>query len=114
VIFAASFAGGMLGVGGGWLLTPLLMVLFRMPLGVTGAVVLVMTPLVGLSGFLGHIVGGGVRLPLILPMCLAASLGALCGVAFTGLGERRPVRLAGAALFGLIALGAILKAANMI
>jgi len=114
VIFAAAFAGGMLGVGGGWLLTPLLMVLFRMPLGVTGAVVLVMTPLVGLSGFLGHIVGGGIKLPLILPMCLAASVGALLGIAFTGLGERKPVRMAAAAAFGLIALGTILKAASVI
>jgi S1-C subfamily serine protease/uncharacterized membrane protein YfcA len=114
VIFAAAFAGGMLGVGGGWLLTPLLMVLFRMPLGVTGAVGLVMTPLVGLSGFLGHIVGGGIKLPLILPMCLAASVGALLGIAFTGLGERRPVRMAAAAAFGLIALGTILKAASVI
>jgi uncharacterized membrane protein YfcA len=76
----AGFIAGMIGIGGGLFLLPLLILLFGCPTRVAIGVTSTYVGLAALPGFIGHLVGGSAfslwtALPLAAAVFLGASLG---------------------------------------
>ena len=110
----AAFAGGMFGAAGAWLLLPLAMSLYRIPLGVAGALGCAMAPFAGLGGYLGQAVAGNFDPPLLVPLGLTALAGAAAGLFFAPIGRSTPGRLSGALLLGVAGVWLILRIADAI
>ncbi len=113
-IAMAAFAGGLLGAGGSWLLIPLLLTVFRVPFAVAGAVSAVVVPVVGLFGFLGHALAGDFKIPLLVPLCMAALIGAMVGMLFSGFRGKAQPRLAASISLGLAGAWVVLRTVGLV
>jgi uncharacterized protein len=76
----AGFIAGMIGVGGGLFLLPLLILLFGCPTRVAIGVSSTYVGIAALPGFIGHVVGGSAfNIWIALPLAVAAFAGATLG-----------------------------------
>lgn len=76
----AGFIAGMIGVGGGLFVLPLLVLLFGCPTRVAIGVSSTYVGIAALPGFIGHLVGGSAfNIWLALPLAAAAFIGASLG-----------------------------------
>lgn len=101
---------GLIGVGGGFLIVPALVIVGRLPMReATGAslVVIAMASASGLAGYLGHT---PLALPFILPFALVAAAGTIAGGVIA---QRLPqLRLQQAFAVGLVMLGSLVLAGS--
>jgi len=110
----SAFFGGMLGAAGSWLLIPALMTVFGLPLTLAAALAAVAAPIVGLSGYFGHALGGAFNIPLLVPMSVAALGGALAGMLFSSKRKSARTRLSGSVLLGIIGVLFLLRLADLL
>jgi len=76
----AGFIAGMIGVGGGLFVLPLLILLFGCPTRIAIGVSSTYVGIAALPGFIGHLVGGSVfNIWVALPLAAAAFVGATIG-----------------------------------
>lgn len=99
----AAFVSGMIGIGGGVFLIPMLILLFGCPTRVAIGVSAAYTGLAALPGFLGHLAGGsGFDIWQGLPLAAAVFIGASIGPAVSlKMGTARLRRLLAVLLIGL-------------
>jgi uncharacterized membrane protein YfcA len=107
--FAVGFMGGLLGLGGGWLIIPIIVVLFGVPMKVAVATSSLMVPITGFAGFLGHSVLGHFEPKLALPLCVIAVIGAQIGSRMSLRTESNLLRFVFAFVLGLVGLWMILR-----
>lgn len=69
-----GFASGMFGVGGGFLIVPFLLYLSAISMPTAIATSLAIITLIGGSGFISHLVLGGIKNPLLLIQVLVAAI----------------------------------------
>ena len=75
-----GFIAGMIGVGGGLFVLPLLILLFGCPTRIAIGVSSTYVGIAALPGFIGHLVGGSAfNIWVALPLAVAAFIGALVG-----------------------------------
>jgi uncharacterized protein len=75
-----GFIAGMIGVGGGLFLLPLLILLFGLPTRIAIGVSSTYVGIAALPGFVGHLAGGsGFNIWIALPLAAAAFIGATVG-----------------------------------
>jgi len=74
-----GFFGGVLGIAGGWVIVPMMVVLFAIPMRVAVASSSLMVPITGMAGFLGHSTAGHFDPFLTLTLTLIAVIGAQIG-----------------------------------
>jgi len=82
VIFFGGISGlvaGMFGIGGGFLKTPIMIKVFRMPAKVAVATALFMIIFTSLTASITHVVLGHGDWHLAVPLCIGFSLGSLIG-----------------------------------
>ena len=77
--FAAGLLGGALGVGGGVLIVPALMLLFKQPYHIAVGTSLVIIIPIAIAGALRHYLAGNCNLQLAAAMTLGGLLGAVSG-----------------------------------
>ena len=77
--FAVGFTGGLLGLAGGWLKVPIMVLLLNIPMKVAVATSSLMVPLTGFAGFLGHSVLGHFEPKLALSLAVVTVIGAQIG-----------------------------------
>jgi uncharacterized protein len=76
----AGFIAGMIGVGGGLFVLPLLILLFGVPTRIAIGVSSTYVGIAALPGFIGHLVGGSIfNIGTALPLAAAAFIGASLG-----------------------------------
>lgn len=80
ITFIVGFVTGLFGIGGGVLMTPLMLMVFRMPPTIAIGTSMMMVFFSGLSSASGHILQGNVVFIYILLLVPAAILGANIGV----------------------------------
>jgi S1-C subfamily serine protease/uncharacterized membrane protein YfcA len=107
--FAVGFMGGVLGLGGGWLIIPIVVVLFGVPMKIAVATSSLMVPITGFAGFLGHSVLGHFEPKLALPLCVIAVIGAQIGSRMSLSTESSLLRFIFAFVLGLVGLWMILR-----
>ena len=77
--FVVGYMGGMLGMAGGWLKIPIMVVLFNVPMKIAVAASSLMVPITAFSGFLGHSMVGHIDLHLAVILSLTTIIGAQIG-----------------------------------
>ena len=77
--FAVGYVGGMLGLAGGWLKVPIMVVLFNVPMKIAVATSSLMVMFTGFSGFLGHSVAGNFDPRLAMSLSVITMIGAQIG-----------------------------------
>ena len=77
--FIIGYMGGMLGMAGGWLKVPIMVVLFNIPMKVAIASSALMVPITGFAGFLGHSVAGHFDPRLAFSLSVLTVIGAQIG-----------------------------------
>lgn len=97
----AGFVAGMLGVGGGLLKVPLMVLACQIPMKVAVGSSSLMVGLTALTGLLGHGLAGHLDLRLALPLAAAGFLGAQLGPRFSLSVDKRHLQRA----FGILLLG---------
>lgn len=102
--FAVGFTGGLLGLGGGWLKIPMMVVLFGIPMKIAVAASTLMVPITGIAGFLGHSVSGHFDANLTLPLCILAVVGAQIGARLSVRAESNLLRFVFAFVLGVVGL----------
>lgn len=75
---------GVLGVGGGFLIVPALVMLVGLPIQIAVGTSLVVIAMNSLAGFLGHVGTGSLDLPLTLIFAAAGLLGTFAGTKLSG------------------------------
>ena len=83
LIFVIGFVAGMVGISGGGLIVPLLVILGGVPLRIAFATNSVMVLFSSTLGFLGHGLKTGVDWNFALPAALSVALGAILGAHFS-------------------------------
>lgn len=79
-VVLAGFVAGMIGVGGGLFVLPLLVLLFSVPMRIAIGVSSTYVGIAALTGFVGHLAGGDpFDILLALPLAAAAFIGARIG-----------------------------------
>ena len=106
--FGVGFIGGLLGLGGGWLKVPMMVVLFGVPMKVAVATSSLMVPITGFSGFLGHSVLGHFDPRLALSLSVVTVIGAQIGARISVSTESNLLRFVFAFVLSLVALWMIL------
>ncbi len=107
--FAVGFMGGVLGLGGGWLIIPIIVVMFGVPMKIAVATSSLMVPITGFAGFLGHSVLGHFDPHLALPLCVITVIGAQIGSRMSLNTESSLLRFVFAFVLGLVGLWMILR-----
>ncbi|NVL90051.1 MAG: TSUP family transporter [Desulfobacterales bacterium] len=107
--FAVGFMGGLLGLGGAFLIIPIMVVLFDVPMRVAVATSSLMVPITGFAGFLGHSVLGHFEPKLALPLCVIAIIGAQIGSRMSLRTESNLLRFVFAFVLGLVGLWMIFR-----
>jgi hypothetical protein len=77
--FAVGYMGGTLGLAGGWLKVPIMVVMFNVPMKIAVATSSLMVMFTGFSGFLGHSVAGHFDPRLALSLSVITVIGAQIG-----------------------------------
>lgn len=96
---------GFLGVGGGFLIVPALVLLARLPLKHAVGTSLAVIVAGSFSGTMGYLWAGQAPIALVLPVAAGAVLGALVGAPLAGRLPERPQRIAFAVLALSVAAG---------
>lgn len=107
--FGVGFMGGLLGLAGGWLKVPMMVMLFGVPMKVAVATSSLMVPITGFAGFLGHSVSGHFEPKLALPLCAITVIGAQIGSRISLKTESNLLRFVFAFVLGLVGLWMILR-----
>ena len=79
LVFIVGYVGGMLGLAGGWLKVPIMVVLFNIPMKIAVATSSLMVPITGFAGFLGHSVVGHFDPRLAFSLSVITVIGAQIG-----------------------------------
>lgn len=106
--FAVGFMGGLLGLAGGWLKVPLMVLLLGVPMKIAVATSSLMVPITGFSGLLGHSVLGHFELKLALSLSVLTIIGAQIGSRLTISTESNLLRFLFAFVLSLVGLWMIL------
>ncbi len=104
-----GFLSGMLGLGGGWLIVPMMVVLFNVPMKIAVATSSLMVPVTGLSGFFGHSAAGHFEPRLAISLSLVAIVGAQIGSKISIKTESVILKTTFAFVLGLIGIWMILR-----
>lgn len=96
-----GFMGGVLGIAGGWVIVPMLVVLFAVPMRVAVATSSLMVPFTGIAGFFGHRAVGDFDPHLAVPLAIVAVIGAQIGSRITLHTETAVLRVIFAFVLGL-------------
>ncbi|GAB3530354.1 sulfite exporter TauE/SafE family protein [Pontibacter brevis] len=100
--FASGTVAGLFGIGGGFLQTPMMIKLFRMPAQIATSTSLFILVVTSFTGFISHFLLGNVLWSRSLPLMLAFAVGSVVGNLF----KKKTPR--GKKLERLIALGLLL------
>lgn len=92
---------GFFGIGGGFMVVPLLVLYFGIPMRWASGTSLIVISINSAAGFLGHLSFGTVRFDAAGPMLIGGVLGVLGGTRLTGHVNERPLR----GLFALMLIG---------
>ncbi|RLE60309.1 MAG: sulfite exporter TauE/SafE family protein [Thermoprotei archaeon] len=103
--FSAGFAGALLGVGGGFLITPILVLLLNMPIHVAVATSLIAVTMTSISGTLFYAKRGMIDYRLGLILEITTAIGAMTGSRIAIFLPESIVEL----LFGLVLMYASIK-----
>ncbi len=103
---------GFLGVGGGFLIVPALVLLARLPLKDAVGTSLAVIVAGSFSGALGYLLAGQAPISLVLPVGAGAVVGALVGAPLSGRLPERPQRIAFAVLAISVAISMAWSARN--
>jgi len=106
---SVGFLGGLLGIAGGWLLLPMLVLLFSMPMRIAVATSSFIVPLSGIAGFAGHGFGGHIDWQLTVPLCILAAIGAQIGARISLKTETNMLRVIFAFILSLVAVWMLAK-----
>jgi len=79
ITFMVGYMGGMLGVAGGWLKVPIMVMMFNIPMKVAIATSALMVPITGFSGFIGHSMAGHFDPRLALSLSVVSIIGGQIG-----------------------------------
>lgn len=77
--FIVGYLGGMLGLAAGWIMIPLMVLLFNIPMKIAIATSSLMVPFTGVAGFLGHSIAGHFDARLAITLSIIAVIGAQIG-----------------------------------
>ncbi|MEE8399100.1 MAG: TSUP family transporter [Desulfobacterales bacterium] len=77
--FVVGFLGGLMGLAGGWLKIPMMVLLFNIPMKIAVATSSLMVTFTGISGFLGHSVAGHFEPRLAIALSVLTVIGAQIG-----------------------------------
>lgn len=77
--FIVGYIGGMLGLAAGWIMIPLMVLMFNIPMKIAIATSSLIVPFTGLAGFLGHSFAGNLDLRLAVTLSIIAVIGAQIG-----------------------------------
>ncbi|HIJ19425.1 MAG TPA: TSUP family transporter [Deltaproteobacteria bacterium] len=106
--FGIGFLGGLLGLAGGWLNIPLMVILFGVPMKIAIATSSLMVPATGFAGLLGHSVLGHFEIKLALSLSLITIIGAQIGSRISVKTDSNLLRFIFAFVMSLVGLWMIL------
>ena len=106
--FVIGFMGGLLGLAGGWLNIPLMVILFGVPMKIAIATSSLMVPATGFAGLMGHSVLGHFEIKLALSLSLITIIGAQIGSRISVKTESNLLRFVFAFVLSLVGLWMIL------
>jgi len=107
--FVVGYMGGMLGMGGGWLMIPIMVVLFNIPMKIAVAASSMMVPLTAFSGFLGHSMVGHIDMPLAVILSITSIIGAQVGARLSIDTESNLLRFLFAFVLSVVGLWMIIR-----
>ena len=107
--FMIGYMGGTLGIAGGWLKIPLMVVLFNVPMKIAVASSALMVTFTGFSGFLGHSVVGQFDPRLALSLSVITIVGAQIGSRISTKTESNFLRFMFAFVLSMVGLWMILR-----
>lgn len=112
VSFAAGTIAGMVGIGGGVLKVPMMVLLFGIPMEVAVATSALMVGITAIGGFAGHFVQGHFDWRMAVPLAPAVFVAAQLGAhTMLRIDRARLKRIFGIAMF-LVALAIVLRMTN--
>ena len=106
--FGIGFLGGLLGLAGGWLNIPLMVILFSVPMKIAIATSSLMVPATGFAGLLGHSALGHLEIRLAFSLALITIIGAQIGSRISVKTESNLLRFVFAFVLSLVGLWMIL------
>lgn len=106
--FGIGFMGGLLGLAGGWLNIPLMVILFGVPMKIAIATSSLMVPATGFAGLLGHSVLGHLEIKLAFSLSLITIIGAQIGSRISVKAESNLLRFVFAFVLSLVGLWMVL------
>ena len=106
--FVSGSVAGLFGIGGGFLQTPMMIKLFRMPAQIATSTSLFILVVTSFTGFISHFLLGNILWNRSLPLMLAFAVGSVVGNLF----KKRTPR--GKKLERLIALGLLLAGVGVL
>ena len=106
--FGIGFMGGLLGLAGGWLNIPLMVILFGVPMKIAIATSSLMVPATGFAGLIGHSVLGHFGIKLALSLSVITIIGAQIGSRISVKTESNLLRFTFAFVLSLVGLWMIL------
>ncbi|KPA19048.1 magnetosome protein MamEO [Candidatus Magnetomorum sp. HK-1] len=107
--FVVGYMGGMLGMGGGWLMVPIMVVMFNIPMKIAVAASSMMVPLTAFSGFLGHSMVGHIDIPLAVILSVTSIIGAQVGARLSIDTESNLLRFLFAFVLSVVGLWMIIR-----
>gem|GEM_PF-1221427 len=107
--FIVGYMGGMLGLAGGWLKVPIMVVLFNIPMKVAVACSSLMVPITGFSGFLGHSMAGHFDPRLAFSLSIITVIGAQIGARISLGTESNLLRFIFAFVLSLVGLWMLIR-----
>ena len=75
-----GITAGMLGIGGGWIKTPLMIIVYKFPVHSATSTALFMALITVTSGGLAHAFFGNLNLELLIPLAIGLTLGSFIGL----------------------------------
>nr|MBF0220777.1 TSUP family transporter [Desulfobulbaceae bacterium] len=109
ITFAVGFLGGIMGLAGGWLKVPMMVVLFGVPMKVAIACSAIMVPITGISGFMGHQTLGHFEPKVALVLCLVAVIGAQIGSRISIQSKANLLRVLFAGVLSLVGIWMLIR-----
>ncbi|HIJ55549.1 MAG TPA: TSUP family transporter, partial [Deltaproteobacteria bacterium] len=106
--FMVGFVGGLLGLAGGWLKVPIMVLLLNVPMKVAVATSSLMVPVTGFAGFLGHSFLGHFEPKLAICLSVVTVIGAQIGSRLSISAESSLLRFMFAFVLSLVGLWMIL------
>ena len=107
--FVVGYMGGLLGVAGGWLKVPIMVVLFGVPMKVAVATSSLMVPITGFAGSLGHSFAGHFDPRLAISLSVVTVIGAQIGSRLSILVDSNLLRFIFAFVLSVVGLWMIIR-----